>query len=138
MTSGTLKRQEQAFYAPGRSPGWEGRAGVQEYVAESLFPMKRIVCYTCQRRWSIEREEAGKSIDGGKSYPFPDSVPLYGHRPLVLFTLIRLWEVCTSDFKRQLAISHGGSMDKIRRKNPPFKTMENGVLFAAVYPAGKG
>ena len=53
-------RQEQAFYAPGRSPGWREGQECRNMWQSPLFPTKRIVCYTCQRRWIIAGEEAGK------------------------------------------------------------------------------
>ena len=59
LTSGTLKAGAD-FLRTRQVTGLEARAGVQEYVAESPFPMRRTVCYTCQRRWSIAGEEAGK------------------------------------------------------------------------------
>ena len=67
------------------------RAGRKErecrnMVVSPRFLMKRIVCYTCQRRWIIAGEEAEKRRGGdGKSYPFPDLFHLCAYAGTVYF-----------------------------------------------------
>lgn len=58
LTSGTLKAGADFCAPTGHRAGSKGR--VQEWQSPH-FPMRRTVCYTCQRRWSIaggSREEA--------------------------------------------------------------------------------
>ena len=59
LTSGTLKAGA-GFCAHGRSPGWKEEQECRNMWQSPHFPMRRTVCYTCQRRWSIAGEEAGK------------------------------------------------------------------------------
>lgn len=59
LTSGTLKAGA-GFCAPGRSPGWKEEQACRNMWQSPPFPMRGTVCYTCQRRWNIAGEGAGK------------------------------------------------------------------------------
>ena len=59
LTSGTLKAGA-GFLRTRQITGLEGRAGVQEYVAESPFSYERNCLLYLQRRWNIAGEGAGK------------------------------------------------------------------------------
>ena len=48
LTSGTLKAGAD-FCAPGRPPGWKQGQECRNMWQSPLFPMRRTVCYTCQR-----------------------------------------------------------------------------------------
>ena len=129
LTSGTLKAGA-GFMRTRQITGLEGRAGVQEYVAESPFSYeKNCLLYLpktleyCRRG---SREEAVMVANHIHSL----ICSTYGHT-LVLFTSYTLmgsvYQILRDSLPFPMAEVWRHSQEEILR----FKTMENGVLFAA-------
>ena len=76
----------------------------------------------------MQERKQGRGNDGGKPYPFPDLFHIRTYAGIVY--LLYAYGKRVSDFKRQPAISHGGSMEAFAEEEIlRFKTMDNGVLF---------
>ena len=129
LTSGTLKAGA-GFLRTRQITGLEGRAGVQEYVAESPFSYeKNCLLYLpktldhCRRG---SREEALMVANHIHSL----ICSTYGHT-LVLFTSYTLmgsvYQILRNSLPFPMVEVWRHSQEEILR----FKTMENGVLFAA-------
>ena len=129
LTSGTLKAGT-GFLRTRQITGLEGRAGVQEYVAESPFSYeKNCLLYLpktldhCRRG---SREEAVMVANHIHSL----ICSTYGHT-LVLFTSYTLmgsvYQILRDSLPFPMVEVWRHSQEEILR----FKTMENGVLFAA-------
>ena len=129
LTSGTLKAGA-GFLRTRQITGLEGRAGVQEYVAESPFSYeKNCLLYLpktldhCRRG---SREEAVMVANHIHSL----ICSTYGHT-LVLFTSYTLmgsvYQILRDSLPFPMVEVWRHSQEEILR----FKTMENGVLFAA-------
>ena len=129
LTSGTLKAGT-GFLRTRQITGLEGRAGVQEYVAESPFSYeKNCLLYLpktleyCRRG---SREEAVMVANQIHSL----ICSTYGHT-LVLFTSYTLmgsvYQILRDSLPFPMVEVWRHSQEEILR----FKTMENGVLFAA-------
>ena len=129
LTSGTLKAGS-GFLRTRQITGLEGRAGVQEYVAESPFSYeKNCLLYLpktldhCRRG---SREEAVMVANHIHSL----ICSTYGHT-LVLFTSYTLmgsvYQILRDSLPFPMVEVWRHSQEEILR----FKTMENGVLFAA-------
>lgn len=129
LTSGTLKAGA-GFLRTRQITGLEGRAGVQEYVAESPFSYERnCLLYlpkTLEHCRRGSREEAVMVADQIHSL----ICSTYGHT-LVLFTSYTLmgsvYQILRDSLPFPMVEVWRYSQEEILR----FKTMENGVLFAA-------
>ena len=129
LTSGTLKAGT-GFLRTRQITGLEGRAGVQEYVAESPFSYeKNCLLYlpkTLEHCRRGSREEALMVANHIHSL----ICSTYGHT-LVLFTSYTLmgsvYQILRDSLPFPMVEVWRHSQEEILR----FKTMENGVLFAA-------
>ena len=129
LTSGTLKAGA-GFLRTRQIIGLEGRAGVQEYVAESPFSYeKNCLLYlpkTLEHCRRGSREEAVMVANQIHSL----ICSTYGHT-LVLFTSYTLmgsvYQILRDSLPFPMVEVWRHSQEEILR----FKTMENGVLFAA-------
>ena len=129
LTSGTLKAGA-GFLRTRQITGLEGRAGVQEYVAESPFSYeKNCLLYlpkTLEHCRRGSREEAVMVANQIHSL----ICSTYGHT-LVLFTSYTLmgsvYQILRDSLPFPMVEVWRHSQEEILR----FKTMENGVLFAA-------
>ena len=129
LTSGTLKAGA-GFLRTRQITGLEGRAGVQEYVAESPFSYERnCLLYlpkTLEHCRRGSREEAVMVANQIHSL----ICSTYGHT-LVLFTCYTLmgsvYQILRDSLPFPMVEVWRHSQEEILR----FKTMENGVLFAA-------
>ena len=129
LTSGTLKAGT-GFLRTRQITGLEGRAGVQEYVAESPFSYeKNCLLYlpkTLEHCRRGSREEAVMVANHIHSL----ICSTYGHT-LVLFTSYTLmgsvYQILRDSLPFPMVEVWRHSQEEILR----FKTMENGVLFAA-------
>ena len=131
LTSGTLKagadflrtRQVTGWVSKGRGTGICGRV--------PDFPMrKQLSVYTCQRRWSIAGEESREEAVMIANHIHSLICSTYGHT-LVLFTSYTLmgsvYQILRDSLPFPMVEVWRHSQEEILR----FKTMENGVLFAA-------
>lgn len=129
LTSGTLKAGA-GFARTRQITGLEGRAGVQEYVAESPFSYERnclLYLPKTLKRWKRgSREEAAMVANHIHSL----ICSTYGHT-LVLFTSYTLmgsvYQILRDNLPFPMVEVWRHSQEEIQR----FKTMENAVLFAA-------
>lgn len=129
LTSGTLKAGA-GFFRTRQITGLEGRAGVQEYVAESPFSYeKNCLLYlpkTLEHCRRGSREEATMVANHIHSL----ICSTYGHT-LVLFTSYTLmgsvYQILRDSLPFPMVEVWRHSQEEILR----FKTMDNGVLFAA-------
>lgn len=98
LTSGTLKAGT-GFLRTRQITGLEGRAGVQEYVAESpFFLRKELSAIPAKDVGSLQERKPGRGGDGGKPYPFSDLFHLWAYAGTVYFLYTD--GKCVSDFKR--------------------------------------
>jgi hypothetical protein len=64
----------------------------------------------------LQERKPGRGSDDSKPYPFPDLFHLRTYAGAVYF--LHVDGKCVPDFKRQPAISHGGSMEAFPGRNP--------------------
>ena len=80
-----------------------------------LFLRKELSVILAKDAGALQKREQGRGSDGGKPDPFPDLFHLRTYVGTVY--LLYIDGKCVPDFKRQPAISHGGSMEAFPGRN---------------------
>lgn len=78
-----------------------------------FFLRKELSAIPAKDVGALQERKPGRGGDGGKPYPFPDLFHLRAYAGTVY--LLYTDGKCVPDFKRQPAISYGGSMEALSR-----------------------
>lgn len=93
------------------------------------FLMKKLSAIPAKDAGTLQERKQRRGGDGGKPYPFPNLFHLWAYAGTVYFLYTD--GKCVPAFKRQLAVPMVEVWRHSQEEILRFKTMENGVLFAA-------
>lgn len=94
-----------------------------------IFLRKELSAIPAQNAGALPEREQRRGAHGGKPYPFPELFYLRTYAGIV--HILYVDGKCVPDFKRQIAIPMVEVWRHSQEEILRFKTMENGVLFAA-------